>query len=97
MYHRLLLLFTYLSPVEFQFPVKSSHEVRGNKLVLECLVVHLVVMMVEVNAKEKLTRDMVIKSPPQSQDRRWPWGSDGLSPTEAPTSPQLPQCGSPRR
>ena len=39
MYHRLLLLFTYLSPVELQFPVKSSHEVRGNKLVLESLLV----------------------------------------------------------
>ena len=57
----------------------------------------------EVNDKEKMieiTMNMVMVmliTPPRSQDRRWPWGSDGLSPTEAPTSPQLPRCGSPGR
>ena len=33
------LLLANLSPVEFQFPVESSHQVRGDELVLESLLV----------------------------------------------------------
>ena len=88
-------------PTKVQVPEKDSDQVAGHELVLERLVVHLVVVVImvviEVDAKEKCRRDMVIKSPPRSQGRRWPSGSDGLSPAEAPTSPQLPRCASPGR